>query len=186
MMRPTEALQERLFQEMRARIKETDLSVPERIDGWLYYHRTAAGAQYPIYCRRPADDERRRGGHARPEPARRAATTISGSARWEVSPDHRLLAYTVDTSGAEAFTLYVKELATGALLAETIGQRLAQPGVGQRQPHPVLRRAGRGAPALPAATATVLGANPPKTRWCTSRPTSPSSSTSAAPAAARS
>src|SRR3954467_6610626 len=56
-MRPTEPLQERLFREMRGRIRETDLSVPERLDGWLYYHRTAAGAQYPIYCRRPVDDE---------------------------------------------------------------------------------------------------------------------------------
>src|SRR4051812_24481703 len=54
-MRPTEPLQERLFAEMRGRIKETDLSVPERTDGWLYYHRTAEGAQYPIYCRRPVD-----------------------------------------------------------------------------------------------------------------------------------
>ncbi len=53
-MQCTEALQERLFAEMRGRIKETDLSVPERIDGWLYYHRTGTGAQYPIYCRRPA------------------------------------------------------------------------------------------------------------------------------------
>ena len=56
-MRPTEALQESLFQEMRARIRETDLSVPERLDGWLYYHRTEGGAQYPIYCRRPVDDD---------------------------------------------------------------------------------------------------------------------------------
>ena len=39
-MRHTEELQERLYQEMRARIKETDLTVPERIDGWLYYDRT--------------------------------------------------------------------------------------------------------------------------------------------------
>ena len=51
-MRHTEGLQERLYQEMRARIKETDLSVPERIDGWLYYTRTEAGGQYPIFCRR--------------------------------------------------------------------------------------------------------------------------------------
>jgi oligopeptidase B len=56
-MRPTEPLQEMLFQEMRGRIRETDLSVPERQDGWLYYHRTEGGAQYPIYCRRPVDDE---------------------------------------------------------------------------------------------------------------------------------
>ena len=80
-MRPTEPLQERLFAEMRGRIKETDLSVPERIDGWLYYHRTEAGAQYPIYCRRPARcegaDDEARGGLARPQPWPRAAS-ISG------------------------------------------------------------------------------------------------------------
>jgi hypothetical protein len=52
---PTEELRQRLFAEMRGRIKESDLSVPERIDGWLYYHRTETGAQYPIYCRCAAD-----------------------------------------------------------------------------------------------------------------------------------
>jgi len=123
-MRPTEPLQERLFAEMRGRIKETDLSVPERIDGWLYYHRTEAGAQYPIYCRRPSpgaggDDE---SGEEvlldlNPLAAGHAYFRIGA---FEVSPDHRRLAYAVDTSGAESFTLYVKDLATGGLLAETI------------------------------------------------------------------
>jgi oligopeptidase B len=118
-MRPTEPLQERLFAEMRGRIKETDLSVPERIDGWLYYHRTEAGAQYPIYCRRPLDDE------SAEEVLLDLNPLASGHAyfrlgAFEVSPDHRKLAYSVDTSGAESFTLYVKDLATGALLAETI------------------------------------------------------------------
>src|SRR5689334_15533988 len=42
-MRHTEELQELLYQEMRGRIKETDLSVPEPLDGWLYYSRTEAG-----------------------------------------------------------------------------------------------------------------------------------------------
>ena len=106
-----------------ARIKETDLSVPERIDGWLYYHRTEAGraVSRSTAAGPTVTDEAARGGAPRPQPARRAGTTTSGWARFEVSPDHRLLAYSVDTSGAEAFTLYVKELATGALLAETIG-----------------------------------------------------------------
>jgi len=118
-MRPTEPLQDKLFAEMRGRIKETDLSVPERIDGWLYYHRTEAGAQYPIYCRRPVDDE---GAEEvlldlNPLAAGHAYFRLGG---FEVSPDHRKLAYAVDTSGAESFSLYVKELATGALLAETI------------------------------------------------------------------
>src|SRR5215213_3802645 len=48
MMRHTEALQEQLYQEMRGRIKETDLSVPERMDDYLYYSRTESGRQYPI------------------------------------------------------------------------------------------------------------------------------------------
>src|SRR3954471_4358587 len=47
-MRHTENLQERLYQEMRGRIKETDLSVPEHLDEYLYYSRTEAGGQYPI------------------------------------------------------------------------------------------------------------------------------------------
>jgi oligopeptidase B len=118
-MRPTEPLQQRLFAEMRGRIKETDLSVAERIDGWLYYHRTEAGAQYPIYCRRPVGD----GGDEEvlldlnPLAAGHAYFRLGA---FEVSPDHRLLAYSVDTSGAEAFTLYVKELATGTLLPEAV------------------------------------------------------------------
>jgi oligopeptidase B len=118
-MRPTEAMQEALFQEMRARIRETDLSVPERLDGWLYYHRTAAGAQYPIYCRRPVGDETAEEVilDLNPLAEGHAYFRLGG---WEVSPDHRLLAYAVDTSGAESFTLYVKELATGALLPETM------------------------------------------------------------------
>ena len=51
-MRHTEALQERLYQEMRGPDKETDLSVPERVDDYLYYTRTEAGGQYPIFCRK--------------------------------------------------------------------------------------------------------------------------------------
>ena len=52
-MRHTQDLQEQLYQEMRTRIKETDLSVPERLDGYLYYTRTDAGGKYPILCRKP-------------------------------------------------------------------------------------------------------------------------------------
>jgi oligopeptidase B len=118
-MHCTEALQERLFAEMRGRIKETDLSVPERIDGWLYYHRTAEGAQYPIYCRRPVDNENAEEVLLDLNPLA-AGHAYFRLGAFEVSPDHRLLAYAVDTSGAESFSLYVKDLATGALLAETL------------------------------------------------------------------
>jgi oligopeptidase B len=117
-MRHTEGLQERLYQELRGRIKESDLSVPTREDGWLYYSRTEAGAQYPIFCRRR--DE------VAPEEVLLDLNQLAAGhayfrmGAFEVSPDHRLLAYSADTTGAESFTLFVKDLATGALFAESI------------------------------------------------------------------
>ena len=119
-MRRTEGLQERLYQEMRGRIKETDLSVPTREDGWLYYTRTESGGQYPIFCRRRDQPDG-------PEEVLLDQNLLAAGhayfrlGAFEVSPDHRLLAYSVDTSGAEEFTLVVKDLATGELFPETIG-----------------------------------------------------------------
>jgi oligopeptidase B len=120
-MRHTEGLQERLYQEMRTRIKETDLSVPERLDGYLYYTRTEAGGQYPIFCRRRdlpgaaeeilLDQNPLAAGHA-----------YFRVGSLEVSPDHRLLAYSVDTSGAEEFTLFIKDLVSGELLPERLAR----------------------------------------------------------------
>jgi oligopeptidase B len=117
-MRHTEALQERLYQEMRSRIQETDLSVPERLDDYVYYSRTETGGQYPIFCRKRVD-----GGaeeillDQNPLAAGHGYFRLGAVA---VSPDHRLLAYSVDTSGGEEFTLYIKDLLTGELLAERI------------------------------------------------------------------
>jgi oligopeptidase B len=118
-MQHTEPLQERLFREMRGRIKETDLSVPERIDDYFYYSRTEIGGQYPILCRR-------RGSLEAPEEILLDQNPLAAVHAYfrlgasEVSPDHQLLAYSVDTSGAEEFTLYIKDLTTGELLAERI------------------------------------------------------------------
>jgi oligopeptidase B len=117
-MRHTEGLQERLYQEMRQRIKETDLSVPERLDDYYYYSRTEAGGQYPILCRRHGelgDEEILL--DQNPLAAGHGYFRLGASA---VSPDHRLLAYSVDTSGAEEFTLFIKDLGTGALFPESI------------------------------------------------------------------
>ena len=118
-MRHTEGLQERLYQEMRTRIKEADLSVPEQLDQYYYYSRTEAGGQYPILCRKQGclevveeillDQNQAAAAHA--------YFRVGVSA---VSPDHKLLAYSVDTSGGEEFTLHIKDLTTGELLDETI------------------------------------------------------------------
>ncbi len=118
-MRHTEPLQERLYQEMRGRIKETDLSVPERVDDYFYYTRTEAGGQYSILCRK-------RGTPEAPEEILLDQNRLAAEYAYckigvsEVSPDHRLLAYSLDTSGAEEFTLYIKDLITGELLTDKI------------------------------------------------------------------
>jgi len=56
-MNGTEGFQEGLYQEMLGRIQQTDLSVPYRLRGYLYYTRTEEGKQYPIYCRKRATGE---------------------------------------------------------------------------------------------------------------------------------
>ena len=51
-MQHTEGFQEQLYQELLGKIKETDLSVPEKMGDYYYYNRTEEGKQYPIYCRK--------------------------------------------------------------------------------------------------------------------------------------
>jgi oligopeptidase B len=118
-MRHTEGLQEELYQELRGRIKETDLSVPERIDDWLYYARTEAGGQYPIYCRRRPGEESAENVLLDQNPLAVGHCYFRLGA-FEVSPDHRFLAYSIDTCGSESYTLYVKDLCTGELLSDTL------------------------------------------------------------------
>src|SRR5881628_296500 len=119
MLKSTEALQESLFAEMRGRIKETDLSVPAKDGPFVYYTRTEQGKQYAIYCRRAdaagAAEEvlLDPNGLATPGHYFRVGA-------FRPSPDHRLLAYSTDTTGAEYYTAFVKDLATGALLPDRI------------------------------------------------------------------
>ncbi|MGI8498736.1 MAG: S9 family peptidase [Gemmatimonadaceae bacterium] len=118
-LKPTQALQERLFQEMKGRIKETDLSVPERIGHYYYYSRTKAGKQYPILCRR-------KGSLTGPEEVMLDENVAAGSRGyyrvgvWTVSPDERLLAFTEDTTGGERYTLVVKDLRKGSMLSDSV------------------------------------------------------------------
>ena len=118
-MRHTEELQEQLYQELRGRIKETDLSVPEQVDDWLYYARTEAGGQYPIYCRRRPASEWDESVLLDQNPLAVGHSYFRLGA-FEVSPDHRFLAYSIDTCGSESYTLYLKDLCTGELLSETL------------------------------------------------------------------
>ncbi len=113
----TGALQEALYREMVARIKEDDSTVPFRRGRHFYYSRTEKGRQYPIYCRKlerlDAPEEITLDVNALAEGHAFCALGTS-----VVSDDGRLLAYTVDFTGGRDHTLYVKDLATGALLAD--------------------------------------------------------------------
>ena len=116
----TAPLQEQLYQEMLARIKEDDSTVPVRRGDWLYYSRTEKGKAYPIYCRARADDAELREAVFFDQNAEAAGHEYYQLGDLEVSPDHRWLAILEDTSGYEDFTLRVRDLVTGAWLSDRV------------------------------------------------------------------
>lgn len=115
----TRGLRERLYREMKGRIKETDLTVPTPIDDYYYYTRTFEGKQYRVHCRKrgslDADEEVLLDQNELAEGSR-----YFRIGRFQVSPNHKLLAYSVDTAGNETYTLRVKDLETGELLPDVI------------------------------------------------------------------
>ncbi|MBF8757100.1 S9 family peptidase [Pseudomonas guariconensis] len=113
-------LREQLFEEIKGRILETDLSLPSPWGPYLYYTRTTAGDEYPRHyrCPRPADDSNtvdERHEELLLDPNVLAAGGFLALGTFNVSPDHRMLAYSLDTSGDEIYTLYVKDLTSGAV-----------------------------------------------------------------------
>ena len=125
-MAGTAGFEERLFEEIKGRIKQTDMSVPYREDAYRYYRRYEEGREYEIHCRRPiaasgepdapADDEqvildvnRVAAGHEFCQVAARP-----------VSPGADLLAYAVDTVGRRQYTIRVRDVATGEDLPDVI------------------------------------------------------------------
>ncbi|MGE3727665.1 MAG: S9 family peptidase [Candidatus Sericytochromatia bacterium] len=118
-MADTLPLQKALYKEMVGRMVEKDQSVPRKKGDYFYYSRIDAGQNYPVYCRR-------KGSMNGPEEvlldlnAEAKGQDFMALGIYEVSPDQRYLAYSLDTTGAEAFTLMVKDLQTGQLLVERI------------------------------------------------------------------
>src|SRR5574341_503163 len=118
-MKPTEQLQEKLYKELLGRIKETDLTVPHRIDDYFYYSRTEQGKNYPIYCRK-------KGSLDAPEELILDVNILAEGHKFfsvgavAVSPNHNFMAFSTDTTGSETYTLFVKDFASGQLLTEQI------------------------------------------------------------------
>lgn len=120
-LRPTEALQEKLYQEMLGRILQTDLSVPYRLRGYLYFTRTEEGKQYPVHCRR-LDSENAPEEVLLDLNALAEGRSFLGLGLFSVSDDNHLLAYSTDTTGFRQYTLHVKDFRTGQLLPERISR----------------------------------------------------------------
>ena len=119
MMRPAEDLQTHLYSEMLGRIKQTDMSVPVKRDDYFYYTRTEEGKPYSIYCRKSDTLT------AAEEILLDANLLAEGQKYFRLgvfapSPNHALLAYSIDLIGDEVFTVRVKNLETGALLSDEI------------------------------------------------------------------
>jgi oligopeptidase B len=127
-------LSDAIFGEIKARTKETDLSVPTYTshpggDAYWYYVRTVEGSEYPIYCRVVANDRA-----TLPDPEHEISgeeVLLDGNREAEgheffalgalsVSLDGRLVAYSIDLTGAERFTIMIKDLVSGELLADQI------------------------------------------------------------------
>ncbi|AMS13723.1 S9 family peptidase [Pseudomonas chlororaphis] len=112
------ALRETLFQEIKGRILETDLSLPSPWGPYLYYTRTTAGDEYARHyrCPRSADDSLSVDESQEQlllDPNELAKGGFFSLGAFSISPDHQRLAYSLDTSGEEVYTLFVKELSSG-------------------------------------------------------------------------
>jgi oligopeptidase B len=128
-----DALRERLFDEIKNRTQESDLSVPTRRGAWWYYGRTVAGQQYGIQCRAPL---------ASPDdwtpPSLSADVEVPGEqvlldanveaeghdffslGSFEISNDGERMLYAVDVEGDERYTVRVRDLTTGSDLPDEI------------------------------------------------------------------
>jgi oligopeptidase B len=121
-----------IFDEIKTRTQETDLSVPARKGGWWYYSRTVEGQQYALHCRRavrPGDTGPPLTADGGPLDGEEilldgnelaAGQEFFSLGAFDVSPDGRLLAYSTDFAGSERFTMRVKDLVSGETAPDEI------------------------------------------------------------------
>ena len=115
-------LRETIFEEIRSRVQETDLSAPARRGRFWYGHRTEEGGQYPIFVRWPD----RNGQPGRGEEVVIDQNDLAGDHDFcalgllKISPDQRLVAYAVDYSGDEEHELRFRDLGAGTDLADRL------------------------------------------------------------------
>jgi oligopeptidase B len=118
MMAHTKDFQKKLFEELKGRIKEDDASVPSKIDDYYYYTRYVEGGEYGIFCRKKGSLE------AEEEIVVDGNVLGDGQSFFRyftvISPDHNLAAIVMDTVGRNFYTIKIKDLTTGKMLADKI------------------------------------------------------------------
>ncbi|PPF22536.1 S9 family peptidase [Rathayibacter sp. AY1A7] len=130
---PLAPLRERLFEEIRSRTKETDLSVPVREGSWWYFSRSYEGRQYAVHCRAPISgpDDWTPPSIAEGGPLEGEQVVLDGNAEaeghdffslgsFDVSADGRRLLFGTDVEGDERYTLRIRDLETGEDLPDVI------------------------------------------------------------------
>lgn len=115
----TDEFQKELFDEIVGRIKQTDESVPTKVNGYWYYVRYEEGKEYPFYCRKEGTME------AEEEVMLDVPSMADGFEYYQiggqsVSPDNSMIAYGVDTVSRREYTVHVKNLVTGEILSDQI------------------------------------------------------------------
>lgn len=118
-LKHTEGLQEKLYNEIVGRIKQTDESVPYKENGYWYYTRYEEGKEYPIYCRKKGTMD------AKEEVMLNVNEMAEGHSYYavrglDVSEDNNLLAFGEDSISRRRYTLYIKDLRTGKIQEQSI------------------------------------------------------------------
>ncbi len=116
MLQPLQPLQRAIFQSLRSRVTEVDQSVPYRWQGYDYYYRWEQGSEHQVYCRRPAA-----GGSEQLLLDLNAMAGDDGFIElgcFEISPNGKYLAYSLDLDGDELYELYILNLDTQQLATE--------------------------------------------------------------------
>ncbi len=118
-MASTKEFQDNLYKEMLGKIKQTDLSLPNKIGNYWYYTKTQEGKQYPTYCRSSKEDKSDETVILdQNEMAKGFKYYAIGT--FNVSDDGNMLAFSTDTTGYRQYTLQFKDLLTGQVLPDKI------------------------------------------------------------------
>jgi oligopeptidase B len=117
-LKKLEKLEKTVYNEIVSKIDQADVSVPSKIDDYYYYSRDVEGEQYPVYCRKFKE-------LSAPEEILLDLNILAKGndylelGVYRTSPDHKFLAYSLDTDGDEKFTLYIKYISRNTLFPET-------------------------------------------------------------------